>query len=74
MSIALNDNELSLLEREIEEYFKIKPETKNDYDRLHAHIDHELVKLTEALPKNEKGNPIIPKEKAPSSETLMRIW
>lgn len=74
MSIALNDKELSLLKREIEEYFKIKPETKKDYDRLHAHIDHELVKLTEALPKNEKGNPIIPKEKAPSSETLMRIW
>lgn len=74
MSIALNDKELSLFKKEIEEYFKIKPETKKDYDRLHAHIDHELVKLAESLPKNEKGNPIIPKEKAPSSETLMRIW
>ncbi|TFD97837.1 hypothetical protein E2605_04265 [Dysgonomonas capnocytophagoides] len=74
MNSALGDKELSLFKKEIEEYFKIKPETKKDYQRLNAHIDHELVKQAESLPKNEKGNPIIPKEKTPSSETLMRIW
>jgi len=65
MEVLPQEIEISVLKKEIEKSFGLKPEMKNDYIGLSNCINK---KLAELFPENNVGR------KTVSEHTLMRIW